>query len=180
MVEQGGGRIINTSSGTVFGIVSGASYQAAKAGLLGLTRNLSLQGKDHGIAVNALLPTAFTRMTNTIPQEAFRAFMERQFTPERVAEFVVLMAHESFPYTGEFFAVGGGRVARFVFGITDGAISETATAEDYADLLDTVMDLSHISVPPDRAAEFNLYMGKLGFDAQLETRLGRTSGSDAT
>lgn len=180
MVDQGGGRIVNTSSGTVFGIVSGASYQAAKAGLLGLTRNLALQGAPHDISVNALLPTAFTRMTNQIPQEALRSFMESRFTPERVAEFAVLMVHDSFPYTGEFFAVGGGRVARVVLGVTEGAISETCTAEDYAQLLESVMDTSSITVPPDRAAEFNLYMGKLGFGVELETSLGRTAGSTAS
>jgi 3-hydroxyacyl-CoA dehydrogenase/3a,7a,12a-trihydroxy-5b-cholest-24-enoyl-CoA hydratase len=174
MAEQGGGRIINTSSGTIFGIQSGASYQAAKAALLGLTRNLALQGAGIGIKVNALLPTAFSRMTNMIPQESFRQFMEDRFTPERVAQFAVLMASEGFTHSGEFFAVGGGRVARVVLGVTEGIISETSTAEDYADHLEEAMDLGGLEVPPDRATEFNLYVGRLGWDGHLEVSMGRT------
>ena len=44
MMAQGHGRIVNTSSGAVFGSAVGTVYQTAKAALIGLTRSLALAG----------------------------------------------------------------------------------------------------------------------------------------
>ena len=85
MLEQGYGRIVNTSSGAVLGSPVGVAYQSAKAGIIGFTRAVALLGKDSNVKANAVLPTAFTRMTDSIPDLAFRAFMEERFVPERVA-----------------------------------------------------------------------------------------------
>jgi NAD(P)-dependent dehydrogenase (short-subunit alcohol dehydrogenase family) len=170
MASQGRGRIVNTSSGAVFGSAGGTVYQTAKAGLIGLTRSLALAGADVGIRVNAIMPTAYTRMTAGIPDEAFRAFMERTFGPERVASFVVLLACDDAPVTGECFLVGGGRVARAFLGVTGGYISEDPSPEDFAGHLDEVMDTAGMFVPVDRASEFNSYLGALGFDAELDLK----------
>lgn len=58
MLERGFGRIINNSSvggKTVIGIAT-ASYNASKAGLLGLTRVLAMEVAPHGVTVNAICP----------------------------------------------------------------------------------------------------------------------------
>jgi NAD(P)-dependent dehydrogenase (short-subunit alcohol dehydrogenase family) len=164
MRAQQYGRVVNTSSGAIFGSPAGLSYQSAKAGLIGLTRGLAVAGGADGIRVNALLPTAYTRMTDTIPDDRFREFLERRFTPERVAATAAVLAHESCPATGELFATGGGRVARVFLGVTEGYVADEPTPEDVAAHLGEIMDTDRFTVPADRMSEFGSYLGRLGFD----------------
>lgn len=170
MTAQGHGRIVNTSSGAVFGSAGGTVYQTAKAGLIGLTRSLALAGADTGIRVNAIMPTAYTRMTATVPDETFRSFMERTFGPERVAAFALVLASDEVPVSGECFLVGGGRIARAFLGVTEGYISADPSPEDFAAHLEAVMDTTGMFVPVDRASEFNSYLGDLGFGAGLDLK----------
>ena len=66
MHERGWGRIVNMASvaGTLGGFGQ-ASYSTTKAGLLGLTKSLALEGGRHGITCNAIVP-------GVIGTEAFR------------------------------------------------------------------------------------------------------------
>ena len=67
MRDQGYGRIVSTTSGTgLFGNFGQSNYGAAKAGLVGLTRTLSLEGAMHNIKANVIAPIAGTRMTEDI------------------------------------------------------------------------------------------------------------------
>ena len=59
------------------------------------------------------MPAAFTRMTAQLPDDdGFRTFLETYFPPEKVAPFVVFLAHESTTINGETFSVGADRAAR--------------------------------------------------------------------
>jgi NAD(P)-dependent dehydrogenase (short-subunit alcohol dehydrogenase family) len=63
MRDQGGGRIVNTtSSAGLLGNAGFSNYAAAKGGVYGLTRVLGIEGAKYGIKVNAIAPTAATRM----------------------------------------------------------------------------------------------------------------------
>ena len=60
MVAQGYGRVVNVSSGAVWGLRGQTAYAAAKAGVMGLTRSLAREGRRHGVLVNCVLPWAVT------------------------------------------------------------------------------------------------------------------------
>ena len=71
MRAQAYGRIVmTTSSSGLYGNFGQANYGAAKMALVGLMQTLALEGAKHGIKVNCLAPTAYTRMMEGIlPQD---------------------------------------------------------------------------------------------------------------
>jgi NAD(P)-dependent dehydrogenase (short-subunit alcohol dehydrogenase family) len=172
MIDQGYGRIVCTSSGGVFGSQEAVAYQAAKSGLISFTRAVALIGADSGVLSNAILPTAFTRMTSTIPDTGFRDFMESRFTPERVAAAVLLLTHESLNISGECFLAGGGRMARLFLGVTQGHITDDPTPEDFRAHLTAIMDTQDYIVPSSRVEEFESYLPRMGYGATLNALVG--------
>ena len=68
LMEQGYGRIVLFSSGSGLGASGQANYAAAKEGMVGFTRALSRELAEHRITVNAIYPSAASRMTATIPE----------------------------------------------------------------------------------------------------------------
>src|SRR5258708_7235981 len=63
MVAQGGGTIVNTSSGFGGSGPGLTTYMAAKSGVFSITRDIALEGAPHGIRCNSLTPAARTRMS---------------------------------------------------------------------------------------------------------------------
>jgi NAD(P)-dependent dehydrogenase (short-subunit alcohol dehydrogenase family) len=122
MREQNYGRIVNTSSGSgLFGNFGQSNYGAAKAGLMGLTRVLSIEGARNNVRVNAIAPIAHTRMTEGQIDEAMG--------PELISPLVAYLAHESCEITGQAYSVGGGRVSRLFLGMTTGITDAGLSAE---------------------------------------------------
>jgi NAD(P)-dependent dehydrogenase (short-subunit alcohol dehydrogenase family) len=64
-----------------------ANYSAAKAGVMGLTWTASRELARYDVRVNALMPTAFTRLIEEIP-EGKRPFTRDEMPPEKVAPVV--------------------------------------------------------------------------------------------
>ena len=152
MREQGYGRVINTASASgIIGNFGQANYGAAKMGLVGFTHVLALEGAKHNIMANAIAPIARTRMT-----EELMGPMADMVDPREVAPLVGLLAHEDCPANGEVFSVGGGRVARFFIGLTEGWCAPGHSMEDIRDHWDAVQDQEGYLVPGTTAEEFRL------------------------
>jgi len=147
LVKAGAGRIINMSSAASFGAPFTAHYSTAKSAMIGLTRSLAGEGQLTGITVNAIMPSALTRLTAQIPKEALRAYMDKHFAPSRVAPFVVWLAHESTRINGEIFAVGGGKACRVVLARGQYASACADTPEAWGAQADQVMDIDRLDAP---------------------------------
>jgi 3-oxoacyl-[acyl-carrier protein] reductase len=122
MRERGWGRIVNMASvaGTLGGFGQ-ASYSTTKAGLLGLTRTLAMEGGRHGITCNAIVPgiigTEAFHLGNPTMNEriANRTVFKRPGEPQDVANAIAYLCSDLAAYvTGVALNVSGG-VELFVF-----------------------------------------------------------------
>ncbi len=122
MRERQYGRIVmTTSSSGMYGNFGQSNYGAAKMGLIGLMNVLHIEGIAKGIHVNALSPTAATRMTEgLIPEEAL-ALM----TVESVSAGLVYLANDNAPARMILCAGAGGYAATHIYE-TDGVYLEPA------------------------------------------------------
>lgn len=94
MREQEYGRIVvTTSSSGLYGNFGQTNYGSAKMGVIGMMNTLAQEGAKNNVRINALAPTAGTRMTEgLIPEEAFALL-----TPETVTPAVLYMVSEDAP-----------------------------------------------------------------------------------
>jgi 3-oxoacyl-[acyl-carrier protein] reductase len=122
MQERGFGRIVNMASvaGTLGGFGQ-ASYSTTKAGLLGLTKTLAMEGGRHGITCNAIVPgiigtEAFHMASSTMNERiAGRTVFKRPGEPQDIANAIAWLCSDLASYvTGIELNVSGG-VELFVF-----------------------------------------------------------------
>ena len=160
----GTGRIVNMSSASVFGTPFTSPYVSSKAAIFGLTRALAAEGAYSGIGVNAVMPAAFTRMTAQLPDDdGFRTFLETWFAPEKVAPFVVFLAHASTTINGETFSVGADRAARVFLAECPGVVSD-GTPEGFAAHVDELLRVEGWEIPSDMMDEVRYSSDHLGPD----------------
>jgi 3-oxoacyl-[acyl-carrier protein] reductase len=116
MKERGWGRIVNMASvaGTLGGFGQ-ASYSTTKAGLLGLTKSLALEGARHGITVNAIVPgiigTEAFHFGNPDMNERMikRTALRRAGEPQDIANAIAFLCSDLAAYvTGVELNVSGG------------------------------------------------------------------------
>ena len=134
MREQNYGRVINTSSNAgILGNFGQTNYGAAKMGLVGFTRVLSVEGARNNIKANAIAPIARTRMT-----EELLGPLAEKLDPSLVSPLVAFLAHEDCDVSGEIYSAAGGRIARMFIGLTHGYYNPELTLEDVRDHWDEI------------------------------------------
>ncbi|MEU7818019.1 SDR family NAD(P)-dependent oxidoreductase [Pseudonocardia sp. NPDC049154] len=104
MLAQGSGSIVLTTSGAgLHGNFGQANYSAAKGGVVSLAKTLAFEGAKSGVRVNAVAPMGLTDMTGSMFEGPLL-----ELTPERLSPFVLALAHESCPLSGQVLETGGG------------------------------------------------------------------------
>jgi NAD(P)-dependent dehydrogenase (short-subunit alcohol dehydrogenase family) len=141
VAQGGGGRVVNTTSVSgMLGNFGQANYSAAKAGIYGLTRTMSIELQKHRITVNAIAPIAKTRMTEDLPM--FQGV--DTLTAEHIAPAALFLGSDLCgDRTGHVLAIAGARVYAFKVVETPGRFKETDngvwTAKEIADSWDAIV-----------------------------------------
>jgi NAD(P)-dependent dehydrogenase (short-subunit alcohol dehydrogenase family) len=132
------GRVVLTSSiGGLYGKHAVANYAAAKAGLIGLSNVVALEGAADDVLCNVIVPSAVTRMAEGLDISAYPPM-----GTELVAPVVGLLAHETCPVNGEMLIAIGGRVAKAVVAETPGVHRSSWSIEDVAEQIDAIRYLA--------------------------------------
>lgn len=155
-VAQGHGRLLYTTSAAVFGAAGNAAYAAAKGAIIGMVRCLAIDGAPHGIRVNAIAPSAHTRMTEAFLAPDYVEWLRRTMPPEKAAGAAALLMSEACPLTGEILGLGGGRVSRITLAESEGVMLAEPSAEAVRDALPAILAdtaLFHPATLAERSAK---------------------------
>ncbi|WP_067675625.1 SDR family NAD(P)-dependent oxidoreductase [Nocardia miyunensis] len=154
MKEQRYGRFVFiSSSGGMFGQPMESHYAAAKAGLVGLSNVISIEGEPHGIKSNTVLPFGFSRMvTETVgdPEALADLGFLKVIDPDLVVPMVVFLASRDCESTHHNYSACAGRFARVFVGLGEGWLAEPETrptADDIAAHLPEISATEPFTVP---------------------------------
>jgi NAD(P)-dependent dehydrogenase (short-subunit alcohol dehydrogenase family) len=140
MCAAGYGRIVLTSSiGGLYGMNNTVNYAMSKAGMIGLNNVAAIEGAEHNVKCNAIVPGAVTRMADGLDTSFYPPM-----GPELVAPVVGWLAHESCSVTGEMLVAIAGRVARAYIEETEGVYQPSWSIDEVAGQIDAIRDQSHL------------------------------------
>jgi NAD(P)-dependent dehydrogenase (short-subunit alcohol dehydrogenase family) len=154
MKKQGYGRFVFiSSSGGMFGQPWEAHYAAAKTGLVGLSNVIAIEGAEHGILANTVLPFGFSRMvTETVgdPKALEEIGFLNVIKPELVVPIVVFLASRACEFSHQNYSACAGRFARVFIGLSEGWMADQdsePTVEDIQAHLSEVSATEPFTVP---------------------------------
>jgi NAD(P)-dependent dehydrogenase (short-subunit alcohol dehydrogenase family) len=163
MRKQSYGRIVVTTSGSgTVGNFGQANYGAAKMAVNGLINVLRHEGAKYNIRLNAISPSAYTRMTESLLPPDIAPWMK----PELVSPMVAWLCSEECDQNGEIMAATAGGYARVQYFVTEGAQfdpAEPVTIEMVRDSLGEIRDLSNVKP----------YFGMMGNVVEKLREMGR-------
>jgi NAD(P)-dependent dehydrogenase (short-subunit alcohol dehydrogenase family) len=159
LAASGSGRVVMVASksAVIGGVQDFAHYATAKGAVLAMTRQLASTGAAEGIAVNAVLPTALTKigdaagkpvalnplklaMAERLGVDPTDAHRLAEVSAGVVSAVVAWLCHPDCTSSGEFFNAVAGHASRVVFaaasGITDPALSIESVRDGFAEIND--------------------------------------------
>jgi NAD(P)-dependent dehydrogenase (short-subunit alcohol dehydrogenase family) len=142
--------VMTSSTSGLYGNFGQSNYGAAKAGIYGFMRVLSIEGRKYGIRVMGLAPGAFTRMTSDLPSQRGQDPNPLSL-PENVAPGVLYMVSDlAADHTGKVLAVSQRGVREIKMMQTDGFQPDRPyTAQEVAAAADKVF----FPAAPDKTAK---------------------------
>lgn len=139
MCKAGYGRVVLTGSiGGIYTMPQTVHYAMSKASMIGLNNAISVEGNEHGVKSNMILPGAVTRMSEGIDISQFPPM-----DPALVAPMVGYLAHEDCAVSAEIYAAVAGRMARVYVTETHGLWKPEWSIDDIADNLAGIRDTSN-------------------------------------
>lgn len=160
--RSGSGRVVMTiSRAPVTGSPNLHSYATSKGALLGMTRQLAAEAAGHGIAVNAISPSAFTELSRQGFASAFKRSLfakglgvdpsDDDMLLERsaavVSAVVAWLCHADCEVNGELIQAEAGGVSRLSFALAQGIRDPQLTIETVRDNIDKILDLTDPGFP---------------------------------
>jgi NAD(P)-dependent dehydrogenase (short-subunit alcohol dehydrogenase family) len=134
MCKAGYGRVVLTSSiNGLYGNRLVVNYSVAKAGIIGLSNVVALEGAAEGVKCNVIHPGAVTRMAEGLDTSAYPPM-----DPELVTPMVGWLAHESCTITGEMLISMAGRAARAYVAESPGVFRPAWSIEQVAENIDAI------------------------------------------
>ncbi|EYB81957.1 hypothetical protein Y032_0370g106 [Ancylostoma ceylanicum] len=110
---------------------------SAKSALVGFSNSLAQEGAKYNIVANALIPTAGSRLTQTVLPESLLNALK----PEYVTPLAVYLCHESFTESGKVFEAGAGWYGTLKYYRSVGKVIPNATAENLRDNWSKITDM---------------------------------------
>ena len=177
MKAQGYGRIVYTASSTgLFGMQMSGGYAAAKAGVAGLMNAASLEGAEHGILCNAIMPNGISRMAmqagvDWAAKFGAESLMDgpdygNSMNVEFNMPIAVYLASEQSTSTHELYSQCLGRSARVIIGVVPGWQHHRQSApavEDIATHWDEICDTtSGFALPKTSSNELDIVLEASG------------------
>jgi NAD(P)-dependent dehydrogenase (short-subunit alcohol dehydrogenase family)/acyl dehydratase/putative sterol carrier protein len=140
---HGHAAIINTTSYSgMIGNFGQSNYAAAKAGIYGLTRVLSMELRKAGVGVNAIAPIAKTRMTDDIDM------VDDDWTAAQISPIILFLAAElSKGVTGNVFGVQGQRLHVYEVQTNDGVEKDGTDLWTPSEIADRLSDIMAFAEP---------------------------------
>lgn len=133
------GRVVSTTSNSgLLGTAGSSAYAAGEGGRVGSDPEPCARGAIV-IYVNAIAAMAYTpmSMTSWVAPPSWRTGegdeWAQRLDPTLVAPVVAWLSHEQCTLNGQVLSVAGGRVARFVMGLTDGFVDDALSIESVRD-----------------------------------------------
>jgi NAD(P)-dependent dehydrogenase (short-subunit alcohol dehydrogenase family) len=183
LCASGNGRVLNTTSGSVFGTAFAYPYVAAKGAIFALTRAWAMEAKalEAPIRVMAVMPAALTAMSENIvnavalvsglsdpsammPNEAMRDLMKTYFDPDQVAGCVAWLVHRDTKIHGETLSIGGGRAARVLLAQPAGISTGSANPDAWIGCEDNLLSQSELRTPETMMKELGWQAENIGPD----------------
>jgi NAD(P)-dependent dehydrogenase (short-subunit alcohol dehydrogenase family) len=168
MCNAGYGRVVLTSSiGGLYGNHNVVNYCVSKAGLIGLSNVVALEGAAQNVKCNLIVPAAVTRMAEGLDTSAYPPM-----DPQLVAPAVGWLAHESCSITGEMLVSLAGRVARAYIAETPGVYRASWTIEQVGEQLAAIRNTDNpliFPVVPKGHVEHLLYSFAMAKNASAKS-----------